>query len=258
MRHCRTGGSAVGAAARARVVPVARRLRATLQGTPSGLNPVPTNVPPEDTQDCAMGNKEQPNPDAAVVDLTTTAEDASSAANPVEERLSETTLRTPSISGSNTSRRDRLVNQARLERLHEEKHRFDKEHKHILERLVELDTKRRLLEIGAERCKNNECCVWVVYNSVSCWTSYLALLGLSSFSQVLSWVANDKLLLSLKSSIWWFWVASHWIKWLIVLLLISFWWFSLAVSFLIVLIVNFEHFSCLIHPLPVLWLKELG
>ena len=131
-----------------------RPQRATLQGTPSGLNPVPTNAPPGDTQDCAMGNKEQPNPDAAVVDLTTTADDstrqsatdASSAANPVEERLSETTVRTPSISGSDASRRDRLVNQARLERLHEEKHRVDKEHKHILERLVELDTKRRLLE----------------------------------------------------------------------------------------------------------------
>ena len=88
------------------------------------------------------------------MDLTTTAEDstrqsatdASSAANPVEERLSETTMRTPSISGSDASRRSRLVNQARLERLHEEKHRVDKEHKHILERLVELDTKRRLLE----------------------------------------------------------------------------------------------------------------
>ena len=101
-----------------------------------------------------MGNKEQPNPDAAVVDLTTTADDstrqsatdASSAANPVEERLSETTVRTPSISGSDASHRDRLVNQARLERLREEKHRVDKEHKHILERLVELDTKRRLLE----------------------------------------------------------------------------------------------------------------
>ena len=131
-----------------------RPQRATLQGTPSGLSPVPKNAPPGDTQDCAMGNKEQPNPDAAVVDLTTTADDstrqsatdASSAANPVEERLSETTVRTPSISGSDASRRDRLVNQARLERLHEEKHRVDKEHKHILERLVELDTKRRLLE----------------------------------------------------------------------------------------------------------------
>ena len=32
----------------------------------------------------------------------------------------------------------------------------------------------------------------------------------------------------------------------------------IAVSFLILRFVNFEHFSCLIHPLPVLWLKELG
>ena len=131
-----------------------RPQRAPLQGTPSGLNPVPKNAPPGDTQDCAMCNEEQPTPDAAVVDLTTTAEDstrqsatdASSAANPVEERLSETTVRTPSISGSDASRRARMVNQARLERLHEEKHRVDKEHKHILERLVELDTRRRLLE----------------------------------------------------------------------------------------------------------------
>ena len=131
-----------------------RPQRATLQGTPSGLNPVPTNAPPGNTQDCDMGNKEQPNPDATVVDLTTTTDDptrqsptdASSAANQVEEQLSETTVRTPSISGSDVSRRDSLVNQARLERLHEEKHRVDKEHKHILERLVELDTKRRLLE----------------------------------------------------------------------------------------------------------------
>ena len=48
--------------------------------------------------------------------------------------------------GSDASRTARLVNQARLERLHEEKHRVDKEHKHILERLVELDTRRRLFE----------------------------------------------------------------------------------------------------------------
>ena len=102
-----------------------------------------------------MGNKEQPNPDATVVDLTTTTDDptrqspteASSAANQVEEQLSETTVRTPSISGSDVSRRDSLVNQARLERLQEEKHRVDKEeHEHILERLVELEHKRRLLD----------------------------------------------------------------------------------------------------------------
>ena len=131
-----------------------RPQRATLQGTSSGLNPVPTNAPPGNTQDCDMGNKEQSNPDATVVDLTTTTDDparqspaeASSAANQVEEQLSETDVRTPSISGSDVSRRDSLVNQARLERLQEEKHRVDKEHKHILERLVELDTKRRLLD----------------------------------------------------------------------------------------------------------------
>ena len=56
------------------------------------------------------------------------------------------TVRTLSISGSDASRTARLVNQARLERLHEEKHRVDKKHKHILERLVELDTRRRFLE----------------------------------------------------------------------------------------------------------------
>ena len=101
-----------------------------------------------------MDNKEHPKSDATVVDLTTTTDDparqspteASSAANQVEEQLSETTVRTPSISGSDVSRRDSLVSQARLERLQEEKHRVDKEHKHILERLVELDTKRRLLD----------------------------------------------------------------------------------------------------------------
>ena len=131
-----------------------RPQKATLQGTPSGLSPVPANVSPGDTQDCAMDNKEQLNTDAAIVDLTTGAEDStrqgatddSSAANPVEERLSETTVHTPSISGSDASRRDRLVSRARLERLHEEKHRVDKEHKNTLERLIELDTKRRLLE----------------------------------------------------------------------------------------------------------------
>ena len=131
-----------------------RPQKATLQGTPSGLSPVPANVSPGDTQDCAMDNKDQPNPDAAIVDLTTGAEDStrqgatddSSAANPVEERLSETTVHTPSISGSDASRRDRLVSRARLERLHEEKHRVDKEHKNTLEKLLELDTKRRILE----------------------------------------------------------------------------------------------------------------
>ena len=131
-----------------------RPQKATLQGTPSGLSHVPANVPSGDTQDCAMGSKEQLNPDAAIVDLTTVADDAarqgatddSSAANPVEERLSENTVRTPSISGSDASRRDRLVSRARLERLREEKHRVDKEHTHTLQRLMELDTKRRLLE----------------------------------------------------------------------------------------------------------------
>ena len=131
-----------------------RPQRAALQGTPSGLNPVPKNAPPGNTQECDMGNREQPSPNATVVDLTTTTDDpprqspteASSAANQAEEQLSETTVRTPSISGSDVSRRDSLVNQARLDRLQEEKHRVDKEHKHILERLVELDTKRRLLD----------------------------------------------------------------------------------------------------------------
>ena len=85
-----------------------------------------------------MDNREQPNPNATVVDLTTTTDDptrqspteASSAANQAEEQLSETTVRTPSISGSDVSRRDSLVNQARLDRLQEEKHRVDKEQKY--------------------------------------------------------------------------------------------------------------------------------
>ena len=101
-----------------------------------------------------MDNKEQLNSDTAIVDLTTGADDAtrqgatndSSAANPVEERLSETTVHTPSISGSDASRRDRLVSRARLERLQEEKHRVEKEHKNTLDRLIELNTKRRVIE----------------------------------------------------------------------------------------------------------------
>ena len=101
-----------------------------------------------------MDTKRQPNSDAAVVDLTTGINDAtrqdatgeSSAPNPVEERLSETTVHTPSISDSEASRRNRLVSQARLERLQEEKLRVAKEHKEALDRLNELDTKRRVIE----------------------------------------------------------------------------------------------------------------
>ena len=101
-----------------------------------------------------MDTKRQPNSDAAVVDLTTGADDAtrqgatgdSSATNPVEERLSEATVRTPSISGSDASRRNRLVSRARLERLQEEKLRVAKEHNDTLDRLMELDTKRRIIE----------------------------------------------------------------------------------------------------------------
>ena len=118
----------------------------------AGLNPVPKNAPPGNTQDCDMGNKEQPNPNSTVVDLTTTTDDPprqspteASSANQAEEQLSETTVRTPSISGSDVGRRDSLVNQARLERLQEEKHRVDKEHEHKLEK-HRVDTKRRLLD----------------------------------------------------------------------------------------------------------------
>ena len=101
-----------------------------------------------------MHTKSQPNSGAAVVDLTTGVDDAtrqadagdSSAPDPVEERLSETTVHTPSMSDSEASRRNRLVSQARLERLQEEKLRVAKEHKDTLDRLMELDTKRRVIE----------------------------------------------------------------------------------------------------------------
>ena len=128
--------------------------KATSQGTPSGISAAPTTAPHRAALDSAMDTKGQPSSDAAVVDLTTVADDATqqdatgepSAPNPVEERLSETTVHTPSISESEASRSNRLVSQARLARLQEEKLRVAKEHKEALDRLNELDTKRRVIE----------------------------------------------------------------------------------------------------------------
>ena len=127
---------------------------ATSQGPPSDVSATPATAPPRDAQDSVVNTKRQQQNDAAVVDLTTGADEAtrqgvtgdSSAPSQVDERLSETTVHTPSISDSDASRRNRLVSRARLERLKEEKHRVAKEHKDTLDKLIELDTKRRVLE----------------------------------------------------------------------------------------------------------------
>ena len=124
------------------------------QGTPSNVSTVPPAAPPQEAQDSLVNTTQQQPNDVAVVDLTTGADDStrqgvtgdSSAPSQVEERLSETTVHTPSVSDSDASRRNRLVNQAKLERLKEAKHRVAKEHKDTLEKLIELDTQRRLLE----------------------------------------------------------------------------------------------------------------
>ena len=102
--------------------------------------------------------RQQPN-DVAVVDLTTGADDStrqgvtddSSAPSQVEEHLSETTVYTPSVSDLDASRRNRLVNQAKLERLKKAKHQVAMEHKDTLEKLMELDTQRRLLKTEIDK-----------------------------------------------------------------------------------------------------------
>ena len=124
------------------------------QGTPSNVSTVPPAAPPQDAQDSLVNTTQQQPNDVAVVDLTTGADDStrrgvtgdSSAPSQVEEHLSETTVHTPSVSDSDASRRNRLVNQAKLERLKEAKHRVAKEHKDTLEILIELDTQRNLFQ----------------------------------------------------------------------------------------------------------------
>ena len=131
-----------------------RPQKAISQGTPSNVSTVPAAAPPRDTQDSVVNTTRQQQNDVAVVDLTTGADDStrqgvtgdSLAPSQVEEHLSETTVHTPSVSDSDASRRNRLVSRARLERLKEEKHRVAKEHKDTLDRLMELDTQRRILE----------------------------------------------------------------------------------------------------------------
>ena len=128
--------------------------KASPQGTPSGLDTTPATAPQQTVFAGAIDTKIQPNSAAAVVDLTTGVDDATqqevtgepSAPNPVEERLSETTVHTPSISEPEASRSNRLASQARLARLQEEKFRVAKEHKEALDKLNELDNKRRVIE----------------------------------------------------------------------------------------------------------------
>ena len=120
-----------------------RPQKVTSQGPHSDVSATPATAPPRDAQDSVVNTRRQQQNDAAVVDLTTGADDAprqgvtgdSSAPSQVDEHLSETTVHTPSISDSDASRRNRLVSRARLERLKEEKHRVAKEHKDTLDRL---------------------------------------------------------------------------------------------------------------------------
>ena len=110
-----------------------RPQKATSQGSPSNVSATPAAAPPRDAQDSVVNTKRQQQNDAAVVDLTTGADDStrqgvtgdSSASSQVEEHLSETTVHTPSVSDS-----DRVA----------------EEHKDTLDRLIELDTQRRILE----------------------------------------------------------------------------------------------------------------
>ena len=115
------------------------------QGTPSNVSTVPPAAPPQEAQD-SLVNTTQQQPTCADDSTRQGVTGDSSAPSQVEERLSETTVHTPSVSDSDASRRNRLVNQAKLERLKEAKHRVAKERKDTLEKLIELDTQRRLLE----------------------------------------------------------------------------------------------------------------
>ena len=140
-----------------------RPQKATSQGPPSNGSATSAAAPPRDAQDSLVDAKRPQQHDAAVVDLTTEADDSirqgatgeSSAPSQVDddEHLSETTVHTPSFSDSDASRRNRLVSRARLERLKEEKHRAAKEHKDTLDRLIELDTKRRVLETEIDQAQ---------------------------------------------------------------------------------------------------------
>ena len=80
-------------------------LKATSLGPPSDVSAAPATASSQDVRDSVVNTKRKPKSDAAVVDLTTGADDAtrqsvtgdSSAPSQVEERLLETTVHTSSI-----------------------------------------------------------------------------------------------------------------------------------------------------------------